>query len=201
MIAPSEADDGKFLFVGVAAHICAAAEGGPRFDPRMTPEERRSASNGLFLCGSCSILIDKNSGLDFPADLLRRWKEEHEKFVAGNLNKRQGTQQPTTTFNVTSFGQLGGITAGVVNVAPRPRRIDDGLKSQLSQLLPDKTGPVTVNSLMGGAEAYSFATQIKEYLTALEYQVRGVMQCTFSGVVPPQSFDPATRTITIGGRQ
>ena len=26
---------------GVAAHICAAAEGGPRYDPNMTPEERK----------------------------------------------------------------------------------------------------------------------------------------------------------------
>lgn len=80
-IAPSEGDDGKFLYIGVAAHICAASVGGPRYDPQMTQEERKSASNGLFLCSSCATMIDKNNGLDFAVGLLRHWKDEHERWV------------------------------------------------------------------------------------------------------------------------
>ena len=40
------------------AHICAAAQGGPRYDASMTPEERKSFENGIWLCQSCSKLID-----------------------------------------------------------------------------------------------------------------------------------------------
>lgn len=37
--------EGK-IDVGIAAHICAAAPGGPRYDEKMSPEERSSAKNG-----------------------------------------------------------------------------------------------------------------------------------------------------------
>lgn len=44
--------------IGVAAHISAAAKGGPRYDPNLTPEERSAAENGIWLCQTCSRLID-----------------------------------------------------------------------------------------------------------------------------------------------
>ena len=34
--------------IGVAAHICAAAQGGPRYDASITPEERKSFENGIW---------------------------------------------------------------------------------------------------------------------------------------------------------
>jgi len=88
-LAPSGEDEGKFLYVGIAAHICAAAIGGPRYDPEMTPEQRKAISNGIFLCSSCAEMIDKNDGADFPIGQLRQWKAEHEKWVTLNLNKRR----------------------------------------------------------------------------------------------------------------
>ena len=44
--------------IGTAAHICAAAEGGPRFDPTMSSEERAAAENGIWLCRNHGDLID-----------------------------------------------------------------------------------------------------------------------------------------------
>ncbi|HKV39719.1 MAG TPA: HNH endonuclease, partial [Blastocatellia bacterium] len=41
-------DPKKALNIGVAAHIAAAAPGGPRYDPQMTQEERKSESNGIW---------------------------------------------------------------------------------------------------------------------------------------------------------
>ncbi|WGR95801.1 hypothetical protein MTX26_08925 [Bradyrhizobium sp. ISRA443] len=64
--------------IGVAAHIRAAAPGGPRFDASQTPAERSSIRNALWLCGSCSILIDKNAGLDFSIHELEEWKSRAE---------------------------------------------------------------------------------------------------------------------------
>jgi hypothetical protein len=89
-LAPSEEDDGKYLYIGKAAHMCAAAEGGPRYKAHMTPQERSAATNGIFLCSSCADLIDKNNGVDFSIEKLQRWKADHEKWVAENLNKRRG---------------------------------------------------------------------------------------------------------------
>lgn len=77
-IGPSLEDASKSLRPGIAAHICAASPGGARFDPNQSTEERSSSSNGIWLCASCAALIDKNEGVDFPAALLRRWKDEHE---------------------------------------------------------------------------------------------------------------------------
>ncbi len=51
----------KITNIGVAAHICAAAEGGPRFDSNMTSEERKAFDNGIWLCQNCAKLIDSDS--------------------------------------------------------------------------------------------------------------------------------------------
>ncbi|MGR4066921.1 hypothetical protein [Billgrantia sp. C5P2] len=87
-LAPSDKEPGKFLYTGKAAHICAAAEGGPRFDPEMTSEERGGIENGIFLCSNCADMIDKNGGADFSPEQLHEWKQVHAKWVTDNLNKR-----------------------------------------------------------------------------------------------------------------
>ena len=66
-------------YVGVAAHICAASKDGPRYDPKQTPEERKSIDNGIHLCKICADKIDYNNGIDYPAALLRNWKRQAEK--------------------------------------------------------------------------------------------------------------------------
>jgi hypothetical protein len=50
----------KAINIGVAAHITAASQNGPRFDANMTPEERKSAENGIWLCQNCAKLIDND---------------------------------------------------------------------------------------------------------------------------------------------
>lgn len=65
---------GDTASIGVAAHITAAAKGGPRYDPDMTPEERSSAENGIWLCQTCSRLIDVDLP-SHPAENLREWKK------------------------------------------------------------------------------------------------------------------------------
>ena len=61
--------------LGVAAHITAAAAGGPRFDPNLTPEERRHESNSVWLCQNCAKLIDSDLGY-FTVELLSTWKKQ-----------------------------------------------------------------------------------------------------------------------------
>jgi len=70
-IGPDGADDSASI--GVAAHITAAAEGGPRYDPALTPEERAAAENGIWLCQTCSRLVDVDI-TSHSIELLREWK-------------------------------------------------------------------------------------------------------------------------------
>lgn len=63
----------KITNIGVAAHICAAAKGGPRYDANMTPQERKSFENGIWLCQSCSKLIDTDT-TRYTKDTLQSWK-------------------------------------------------------------------------------------------------------------------------------
>ena len=86
-VAASAADPEKFLYVGKAAHITAAAPSGPRYDPSLTANERSGVDNGIFLCATCADLIDRNEGADFSAQTLRTWKADHELWTRGNLNK------------------------------------------------------------------------------------------------------------------
>ena len=44
--------------LGVGAHICAAAKGGPRYDENMTIDERRGIDNCIWLCQTHAKLID-----------------------------------------------------------------------------------------------------------------------------------------------
>lgn len=59
--------------IGVAAHITAASEGGPRYEPAFRPEERSAAENGIWLCQTCSRLVDVDT-TSHSAEQLREWK-------------------------------------------------------------------------------------------------------------------------------
>jgi hypothetical protein len=63
--------------IGTAAHICAAASGGPRYDEKMSPEERSSAKNGIWMCRDHGKAIDSTDP-EFTVERLREWKIQAE---------------------------------------------------------------------------------------------------------------------------
>ena len=81
-------DPTKAVNIGVAAHITAASTDGPRFDPSLTPDQRRSVKNGIWLCQSCAKLVD-NDPIRYGADGLRQWKVQAEKSAAQELEYRR----------------------------------------------------------------------------------------------------------------
>lgn len=80
----------KVDVTGRAAHITAASPGGPRFDASLTPQQRSSAENGIWLCADCADLVDKDSGRSFPVEVVRGWKmaAEAELLSAAQLRAR-----------------------------------------------------------------------------------------------------------------
>ena len=74
----SNSDDSDTINVGVAAHICAAAPGGPRYDSTMTREQRRSADNGIWLCQNHAKAVDSKDPA-FTVEVLRDWKAQAHK--------------------------------------------------------------------------------------------------------------------------
>lgn len=75
--------------IGVACHITAASEGGPRFDPDLSPEERRSASNGIWMCADHARLIDVDDP-NYPTERLREWKDLAERRPLGVRSSAPG---------------------------------------------------------------------------------------------------------------
>ncbi len=81
-------DPTKVVNIGVAAHITAASADGPRFDPSLTPDERRAAENGIWLCQSCAKLVD-NAPIRYGVDVLHQWKALAETTAARELEQQR----------------------------------------------------------------------------------------------------------------
>lgn len=77
--APTSAPVGEtdFSNVGVGAHIHAASPGGPRYLAMMTAADRRGFANIIWLCQTCSTIIDRDPK-SYPAEKLQRWKSSAE---------------------------------------------------------------------------------------------------------------------------
>lgn len=74
-VGPSKESDTAISNVGVACHITAATDGlgARRYDPDMSPEQRRSIQNGIWMCGRHSIEIDRDE-VRFTVEKLKHWK-------------------------------------------------------------------------------------------------------------------------------
>lgn len=72
--------------VGVAAHITAAAPGGPRFDVGLTGDQRRAPENAVWVCQTCAKMIDDDVST-FTPSVLSRWKADAESHARAELGK------------------------------------------------------------------------------------------------------------------
>jgi hypothetical protein len=138
-------DPAKAVNVGVAAHITAASEGGPRHDPDMLADERKSPANAIWLCQNCAKLVD-NDVRQFPRDLLHQWKREAED-VARKLVGKTGSGS-------SGFGRLAeyikpGRRIVITPVIPRSfeteQFIIESVESDLFQILkPSSLHHITI---------------------------------------------------------
>jgi hypothetical protein len=78
--------DEKSVNVGVAGHISGAAPGGPRYDALLTPAQRAAIKNGIWLCQTCSKLVDADE-LRYSTEILLRWKKTAEQEAHRQIGK------------------------------------------------------------------------------------------------------------------
>lgn len=111
--------------VGIAAHITAAAPGGPRYDPTLTSQQRREAANGIWCCTIHGKLIDDDVQA-YPVEKLRQWKAQAEEASARALLSLQRTPAPEVGLEEADRQQLGqlGLPAAddVASVTHRARK-------------------------------------------------------------------------------
>jgi energy-coupling factor transporter ATP-binding protein EcfA2 len=89
----------KTVNIGVAAHITAAAPGGKRYDSNLSPEQRKSIENGIWLCQSCGKLIDSDEQ-KYSVDLLMSWKREAEQRAQSEV---EGSTSESSSNEPTCF--------------------------------------------------------------------------------------------------
>ncbi len=86
--------DSPFIInIGVGAHITAASPGGPRYDSSLSPQQRKSDENGIWLCQNHAKLVDDDQ-VAYSAEALRAWKAEAEASARAEL---EGGAQPKLT--------------------------------------------------------------------------------------------------------
>lgn len=83
-------DPARAVNLGVAAHITAAAPGGPRYDPDLTAEQRQSPDNGIWLCQNHAKLVDSDDSRHTVAS-IKGWKAISEAMVRGEIEQRDFT--------------------------------------------------------------------------------------------------------------
>ncbi|WP_225414641.1 hypothetical protein [Stigmatella hybrida] len=83
------------VFIGQVCHIEAAEEGGQRFNPAMTNEERRAASNLMLMCYPHHKVTDNVA--KYPVETLRSYKADHERRFADPVRAIQEKLTDWTT--------------------------------------------------------------------------------------------------------
>lgn len=114
---------GQALNIGVAAHVSAASPGGPRYDPTMSQANRRSITNGIWLCQNCAKLIDNDESRYTRAE-LGDWKAEAEARALGLLERPKENPKSTepATSSVSVAASIDSDAVGNGKLGPSPFR-------------------------------------------------------------------------------
>jgi len=105
--------------VGEAAHITAAASGGPRWDPSLSSEERKAEANGIWMCGVHAKEVDSDEKA-FPIETLRKWKAEAIKLAfEGITTGRIALPEGFLAIDVAAIERLGLADSDVEQLTAR----------------------------------------------------------------------------------
>lgn len=122
-VGPSEDRKSGLTMVGVAAHITAASDKGPRYNADISPAERASEANGVWVCQTHGKLIDDTTSRH-TVEELRRWKTQHEEWVFARVASADSVLKHGLTSisieNIGPFRQRTTLSLGRHNVVYGP---------------------------------------------------------------------------------
>lgn len=130
-IGPGSSSREDIACIGVAAHIHAASPGGPRFDSLLNEKQLSSIDNAIHLCQDCAHLVDTNHGNAYPADLLKKWKDDNENKTRENIGKRtQESIKPYIGFTYSKIELEKNITGDGTSFQPKFSICDKHINNQ-----------------------------------------------------------------------
>jgi hypothetical protein len=100
-----KSDASGVINIGVAAHITAAASGGPRHDESLSSDERRALDNGIWLCQTCAKLVD-DAPSSYPVELLRNWKDQAEADALSQLESMKAASDAVSSMRLAGVQDL-----------------------------------------------------------------------------------------------
>ena len=110
-------DPTRSVNIGVAAHITAASKGGPRYDAKISSDDRSGIKNGIWLCQNCANLIDKNE-IKYTVEVLHQWKRDAEEKANDRMlvgpKQRGGWRRITRLLFGSRFFFLGCMALFIV---------------------------------------------------------------------------------------
>ncbi len=122
--------------IGEAAHIEAASEGGPRYNPNQSDEQRASFDNGIWVCSNCHTKIDSNVDY-YTVSRLYCYKSKAIKRAQMNLDislKGNGGIEVAdfTRAMISFFSQLYGIRESLHKSISEVKKYVDGNFSEVT---------------------------------------------------------------------
>ena len=121
-----KADGDRPKAIGKVAHIAAASPGGPRYDASMTPEERGSAQNLVYLCGPHHDAVDTQ--LEYHTrEFLLEAKHAHEVAVERAVRNALGEvtyEELTVVYTVIASTPATRQQLGVELALPLQEKIE-----------------------------------------------------------------------------
>jgi hypothetical protein len=132
----------KSLNIAEVAHICAAAEKGPRSNSAMSAAARGSYENLILLCPNCHSIVDKAPD-KFPDAQLKSWKSNHKKRIAevfqlieySTRTEARGKIEPLLAQNLEIFKSSGPNEVNTEN--PESPMAPVWKKKLLTQIFPN----------------------------------------------------------------
>ncbi len=102
-VGPGHENSESTLNLGEAAHIHAASKNGPRYNPEMSVNERKSIDNGIWMCRAHAKIIDGDYTI-YSASTIKQWKTLAEKRTYQQLKEltKESTDIPLTLISIGS---------------------------------------------------------------------------------------------------
>lgn len=93
--------------------------------------------------------------------------------IKGLLPAKDTVTAVVQSGGVASIGQTGGITAGQINITPKPpaRHLPPDVQSEMVRLLALSPGKVSISSMMNDPEAYQFAAELLSVFQLAKWEI------------------------------